>query len=74
MRTSKSEAIVVLCVAVLAEFSFFDLTILMSVVNPSSVYGNLFQIIGEVPNYLLALLSGAVLLLYHEGQPPVVKS
>lgn len=75
MRTSKVEsAVVLLLVAVtLAIVSSSDLSILMAVVDSSSVFGNLFQIIGEVPNYLLALFSGAILMMFHDGQSALVK-
>ena len=54
--------------ALLAVFALFDLPISIALYDPESLFGKLFEVIGELPAALAVTFSGAVFLLLHDGQ------
>ena len=54
----------VICVVLLVIAAFGDLQISNTVINYRSVFGTLFQSVGEFPQYLIFVISGQIALTF----------
>lgn len=68
--TTKKEfwSVLGIAAALLAVFAFMDLPISLALYQPESLFGKLFEVIGELPAALTAAFSGAAIMLLHDGQ------
>lgn len=63
-KSSRKEwlSVLAVCLVLLTIFSFADLPLTLTIYNPNSIFGRIFQTIGELPNHLMGAFCGAVLI------------
>lgn len=70
MSTQKKEFWIITSIIVILMiiFAFYDLMITQAIFNPKSLYGMIFQIVGELPCSFTAVCSAMILLIYRDRE------
>jgi len=65
--------VLVVVILLMTLFTYYDLPISIYLYNKKSIFGSIFEMIGEWPAPLITSVCGAVLMLYHKGQGRIKK-